>query len=275
MTRTIASILTVCAAIIGVQPDWAAAGETGPEARFEHSTVRLLTGGRAGDGWDAGIEIIMGEGWKTYWRVPGESGVPPNFDWNGSTNLESVHIDWPAPTRYRDQAGESIGYKDRVVYPLYVMPSDAAQPVQLKLNLFYAVCDEICIPGSAQLAATLTEATASDADRAVIAEFRRRIPSRSAGPVAVTGSKIAADEDGLALAVTVKGLDAPDAADIFVEGAEEYYFRKPQYMGKRDRSELYYLRVDGLDAPEDLVGRTVELTITTPSTAVARKVAIE
>ena len=62
-----------------------------------HSRARLLSGDRKGGEWLAGIEIALDPGFKTYWRNPGESGLPPRFDWSGSENVKSVDIRWPAP----------------------------------------------------------------------------------------------------------------------------------------------------------------------------------
>ena len=59
----------------------------------------------------AGIEIRLDPGWKTYWRYPGDSGVPPTLDFAGSENVKSVTALWPAPQRFADGAGgHSIGY---------------------------------------------------------------------------------------------------------------------------------------------------------------------
>ena len=67
----------------------------------------------------AGVEIRLDPGWKTYWRYPGDSGVPPSLDFAASENVKSVTMLWPAPKRFADGAGgHSIGYKGEVVLPL-------------------------------------------------------------------------------------------------------------------------------------------------------------
>ena len=75
----------------------------------------------------AGIEIRLAPGWKTYWRYPGDSGIPPRFDFSHSTNVKSVTVRYPAPQRLTDESGTSIGYKHGVVFPLEIVPQDAAQ----------------------------------------------------------------------------------------------------------------------------------------------------
>ena len=59
----------------------------------------------------AGIELRLAPGWKTYWRYPGDSGIPPRFDFAKSRNVKSVTVRWPAPQRLTDESGTSIGYK--------------------------------------------------------------------------------------------------------------------------------------------------------------------
>ena len=113
----------------------------------------------------AGVEIKLKEGWKTYWRYPGDSGVPPVLDFSKSENVKAVTVLYPAPMRFPDGAGgNSIGYKDGVVLPLHVVPKDAGKPVTLDLKLDYAVCEKLCVPAEAKLELMLTGAeNANDA----------------------------------------------------------------------------------------------------------------
>ena len=73
-----------------------------------HAAARLIAGAAlqsADAAWlRAGIEIRLDTGWKTYWRYPGDSGVPPTLDFAGSENVKSVTVLWPAPTRFADGA---------------------------------------------------------------------------------------------------------------------------------------------------------------------------
>src|SRR5215475_14153567 len=96
-----------------------------------HSAMRLIAAGAPRGGaatFRAGVEIRLDSGWKTYWRYPGDSGVPPRFTFTRSDNVKSVAIGWPAPHRFSDASGGSIGYKDHVIFPLTVEPQDATKP---------------------------------------------------------------------------------------------------------------------------------------------------
>src|ERR1700739_4818487 len=99
--------------------------------RDGHSAVRLLAGSRSGAVLLGGIAIQLQPGWKTYWRAPGDSGVPPRFDFSKSDNIEAVTVLWPAPTKFDDGAGGvSLGYHNKIVLPLLIVAknSDNAVP---------------------------------------------------------------------------------------------------------------------------------------------------
>src|SRR5215831_20578921 len=111
-----------------------------------HAAVRLLAGSRSGAVLLGGVAFQLQPGWKTYWRTPGDSGVPPRFDFSKSDNVEAVTVLWPAPQKFDDgAAGYSLGYHDQVVLPLRIVAKAADKPVMLHAEINYAVCEKICI----------------------------------------------------------------------------------------------------------------------------------
>src|SRR5690348_3357395 len=149
LARFVAPLIVIIALPAGA---WAA--DASPWDGDARASLRLVAGSRTNDATAlAGIEIKLAAGWKTYWRYPGDSGVPPRFDFAGSENVKSIEIAWPAPHRFIDESGTTIGYKDDVIFPLHIVPQDAAKPALLRLKADYAVCEKICIPveGSTEL----------------------------------------------------------------------------------------------------------------------------
>ena len=123
------------------------AEDSSPWQRDAHSAVRLLAGSRSGAVLLGGIAIQLEPGWKTYWRTPGDSGVPPRFDFSKSENVDAVTVLWPAPMKFDDGAGgTSLGYKHQVVLPLRIVAKSADKPLMLRANINYAVCEKLCIP---------------------------------------------------------------------------------------------------------------------------------
>jgi DsbC/DsbD-like thiol-disulfide interchange protein len=147
----------------------ARAQDASPWQRDGHSAVRLLAGSRSGAVLLGGIAIQLQPGWKTYWRTPGDSGVPPRFDFSKSENVEAVTILWPAPTKFDDGAGgHSLGYHDQIVLPLRIVAKNADKPVTLRAAVNYAVCEKLCIPVEADAELPFTS-VASTEDSALFA----------------------------------------------------------------------------------------------------------
>lgn len=107
--------------------------------------VRLLPGELSDGERVAGLALSIAPGWKTYWRMPGEAGVPPRFDWSGSRNLAALDVLWPTPEIFESFGMMSIGYGDEVVLPIRLVPEDPGQPITLALEAEFGVCREICI----------------------------------------------------------------------------------------------------------------------------------
>ena len=144
MRATLGLAATIVVSCLAIE---ARAEDASPWQRDGHSAVRLLAGSRSGAVLLGGIAFQLQPGWKTYWRTPGDSGVPPRFDFSKSENIEAVTILWPAPTKFDDGAGgHSLGYKNQIVLPLRIVAKNADKPVTLRADINYAVCEKLCIP---------------------------------------------------------------------------------------------------------------------------------
>lgn len=109
-------------------------------------TPKLLSGMQMPDGGRmAGLRLSLEPGWKTYWRSPGETGVPPRFDWSQSSNVKEVVLHWPRPGIFESFGMSTAGYSDVVLFPLEVQPIDPGLPVQLNLSAELGVCKDICV----------------------------------------------------------------------------------------------------------------------------------
>jgi DsbC/DsbD-like thiol-disulfide interchange protein len=227
---------------------------TGP-----HYSARLIGGETAEGTWRAGLDITLDKGWKTYWRVPGDAGVPPQFDWSRSRNVKSVTVLWPAPKRFVDHSGETIGYKDRVVFPLDVVAEDKGQTIDLALDAFLGVCEIVCIP--VKLDISLVQSAASAGDASLIAAFAARVPQKvdAQSPFHVAGTALVQVDGKFDLALRLAGRAPDKDLDIFVEGDDFAYFREPRPTGEKG---LVHLRIDGLKDPARLKGRRLTLTMT-------------
>ena len=118
--------------------------------------VELLPGWRVSEGEHmAGLRITLRDGWKTYWRAPGDAGIPPEFSFAGSDNVQAVKPQWPVPMVFNQGGYRSIGYRNSVVFPLSVTLADGGAPTRLSGQIEIGVCEEICLPVSLSFAADL------------------------------------------------------------------------------------------------------------------------
>lgn len=106
-------------------------------------------------GWDlpngqrlAAVRLVLAPGWKTYWRAPGDAGIPPVFDWSRARNIGSVSLTWPTPEVHYQNGMQSIGYTDQVVIPMHLTATDAGKPMRLRTTLSMGVCSDVCLPHS-------------------------------------------------------------------------------------------------------------------------------
>jgi DsbC/DsbD-like thiol-disulfide interchange protein len=195
----------------------AQAQDSSPWQKDAHSAVRLLAGSRSGAVLLGGIAFQLQPGWHTYWRNPGDSGVPPRIDFGKSENIEAVTILWPAPTKFADGAGgTSLGYQKQVVLPLRIVAKNADKPVTLRADINYAVCEKLCIPveASAELAFTSVASTVDSALFAALDAVPKPATIGDPNPLTVRDVK---REGKNSVLVDVA---APDSAEVnlFVEG---------------------------------------------------------
>lgn len=180
----------------------------------------------------AGVEIVLEPGWKTYWRVPGDSGVAPSFDFSGSENVAAVDVAYPVPQRFDAPGDITFGYTGRVVFPLTVTPADPGRPVVLDGRIVYGVCEALCVPveSHARLAWETGPPEATPFS-AVLEDWAGRVPRE--GILSVDAVEAVAGEDGgsLRLSLAVPGpLDAPYLIVEPVAGPARVVLGVPEVM---------------------------------------------
>lgn len=150
----------------------------------------------------AAVELTLAPGWKTYWRSPGDAGIPPTFDWSGSQNVKAVRLHWPSPQVFEANGMQTIGYHDRLVLPVEVTPEDPSRPVRLSVEMSLGVCDEICMPASLDLSADLTSTGAPDA--AIRAALKSGATAAGDAGVSAVSCRVDPIDDGLRLTARVR-----------------------------------------------------------------------
>src|SRR5215813_6152695 len=183
------------------------------------SAVRLIAGPAVGKVFRAGVEIRLKNGWHTYWRYPGDAGVPPRFDFAGSENAKFVEVRWPAPQRISEQGLVAIGYAGDVILPLAIVPQNREKPVKLRLKVDYAVCETLCVPAEGQSELVITGGPSSH--DAALAAAEARVPkTASLGETLPFAVKSVRREQASLRPRVIIDVAAPSATqvDLFAEG---------------------------------------------------------
>jgi len=240
-----------------------------------HHKVRLISGlfklPSGGELLLAGVQIQLEKGWKTYWRFPGDSGIPPQFDWKDSKNLKDSKILWPAPRRFKDPYSTTIGYKDEVVFPIIINPNRSGQPIDLNVKLEFGVCQDVCFFAEAKLDLSVSQEDARRSSHNILLEqFVSRVPEviqSSDIKSAHTIRRVSAVLDGDKPHIIVEA-SYPESArkrDLFIEGPRDFYLPLPS-LTKHKTSNLDEYKVDLKDGDDPNLLKGKDLTFTLTST---------
>ncbi len=173
------------------------------------------------------LRLDLAPGWKTYWRSPGDTGIPPVFNWSGSQNLAGVKVHWPRPHAFVVNGYRAIGYDRQLVLPLELTPADPAQPIGVSAEVDLGICSDICVPATLSFQSHLSGPGAPD--EAIRAALAAQPASGAEAGLAAIGCTVEPIDDGLRLTARLAlpptgGQEAvvfePGPAPIWVSEAE-------------------------------------------------------
>jgi suppressor for copper-sensitivity B len=174
-----------------------------------------------------GLHFTLKPGWKTYWRSPGDAGYPVSIDYEGSRNLAGAEIAWPAPHRFKLFGLQTFGYSGEVVFPIYARPQQPGQPMTIRAQVRYLVCETVCIPYNAALTLAIPAAPADLTDDApLINKFRSLVP----GDGSRTGLRLTQfglATDGRLVADLASDGERFVSPDVVIEGPPGFDFGAP------------------------------------------------
>ncbi|WP_224816196.1 protein-disulfide reductase DsbD domain-containing protein [Hasllibacter sp. MH4015] len=177
--------------------------------------VSLMPGYRLdGDRHMAAIRIRLAPGWKTYWRAPGEGGVPTILRLTQAEGVSGMAIHWPRPQVFFTNGLRSIGYEGDVILPVeFAMSTDGTAEVAGHLDL--GVCQDVCMPISVDLGGLLPAQTLRDgAIAAALSDRPLTAAEAGAGPVTCAVEPIS---DGLRVTVRAQVPDTGNDETMVVE----------------------------------------------------------
>lgn len=232
----------------------------------EKARVRLVAATTAVGTLDnlmLGLEVELEPGWKTYWRSPGDVGIPPQVTWEGSENLGEVDFRWPAPLRFDYYGFDSFGYENRVVYPIEVTPATVGEPVMLRASVDLLVCDDVCIPHSLAVSLDLPSGPSGLSDNAqLINQFSSRVPGDGGGSgLSFESASLSGSAEKPLLEVAFNATEPFVEPDLLVEGSEDVLFSRPEISVDGTRAVFRVQAEDAFDEPGPLNLASLTLTV--------------
>lgn len=245
-----------------------------PWTSVQGGAVRLISAGPLQDGqYLAGLEFALEPGWHTYWRYPGEAGIPPQITLTEKDNLNSYQVLYPVPERYNDGFSNSIVYHDGIVLPVRFFPEDPNKAVRVSMELFFGICKEICVPGEAVLSLDLTpDAPADKLAGKLISRDLGAVPGIApAGALKIQRITLAGPQKNfLKIEATTGNSQAPE---LFAAGPLGSYIGLPVLKETNNGAAVWHLSTKGLKtAPDD---SSLRLVLTAGSNAIEHKELIQ
>ena len=279
-TRVI-SFLIIC----GVCGGAAYAFDGIPRDKKEYAKSELLIGASSVNSdedavLDAGIKVSLADGWKMYWRNPGDAGFPLSIKWDNSKNVSDVTMLWPAPTRFLESWGlEVFGYKKEVVFPLRVTLKNKEKATTLELQADYSICSDICIPYKETLTKEIKPGLKPDKKQVKqIEAYQKYVPTKSdAKGLSIDNVQWASEElkGGVLKVRVLSAHEDISEADVFVEVIDGKNFRFPKPQKKKHNLKAGYktiftFRYEKSDAAT-LADKKLMLTVVNDKKAVEKE----
>jgi DsbC/DsbD-like thiol-disulfide interchange protein len=260
-----AALLLATGAIVGDGASLAADASATPWTASTNSKVRLVSGTVDDRGQAtrlAGIQLRLNPGWKTYWRNPGDSGVPPSFDWSGSKNLKQAEVLYPAPRRLADAGGVAIGYSDEVLFPVKLTPEREGEPIELKLAFAYGLCKDLCIPNEVNLSLVLP-ADLGKGDALLLGDALALTPRPATPGLLPAVGSVEAKLEGESATLVIDALFPARATgtDLFIDGGDVFVPVPKPFAAPMDGKQRFIVTFPSPSAAAAIKGKSLRLTL--------------
>ena len=265
--------LALAALTGGLYPASAAVGAWADGAK---ASARLIAEGVNQNGnLAAGIEIILPPGWKTYWRSPGDSGIPPVIDFSASANVGEAHVYFPTPHRFDDGYSITNVYEDRVVLPVTLPVIDRQSSVELVVTMNLGVCEIVCVPDTVDMVLEVPPTGHDSHAAGVLAEARKSLPqSPEPGVFSVLGVARDGGTDKRPV-FNVKTLVPEAGAEMFIDGPEGWYPNVPKLASESGSEALYQVKFSRLGAKTPIEGAQFVIVVVSGDRAIEQVVGLD
>lgn len=229
------------------------------------SRARLIAAKMESDGAGEvtlGLHIQLKPGWKTYWRSPGDSGIAPTFNWQGSKNIRTTEVLWPLPTAFDSFGFLTWGYEAEVLFPVKIKLEEIHKKLKVNLSFAYGVCKEVCVPITQKFSLNVSHVDAiGSGEVAVFNRYIAQVPAPY-GPNEVASDLVInkmAKEKIQVVATTSSAFTKPV---LILEGEDGDYFAVEETkVSNNGRRVEFSVDTDFVRRLKSNVGRVLKTTI--------------
>ena len=205
-----------------------------------------------------GLDIDMPDNFKTYWRLPGETGIPTRLDTSGSTNITSASIVWPYPTAETTNGFLDYVYRGQTVLPVLLKVGGSS--AILKASVLMGVCSDICVPVKAKFTLPLSFSVPDTADDIRLGQALALAPVPGTGTAPAFGA-VTFDAGSQSLNIPLGDRNIDPASIIAYTEDPTLIFDAPQ---KSPDNGAVILPLRGTAKPGGWQDQPVQLTFMTP-----------
>jgi len=174
----------------------------------------------------AAVELRMPPRTHTYWRNPGESGMPTEIAWTLPEGVTAGQIQWPVPEKFAVGGITTYGYHGEILLlvPLRLAPDLQAGTLALTAKVSWLECKELCIPGNAVVKATLAVGDESkpSPDAELIEVAKTKLPKDGSALSATASWEKASTDNVRPLVITWNSAAMPESADFLPYASTDF-----------------------------------------------------
>lgn len=186
----------------------------------------------------AGLQVNMKKGWKTYWKNPGAAGIPPIIKWDKSQNVSEAKLSLPTPQLFED---ESIGYKNNVVFVVDVVPEEENQKSVVSAEGVIGICEIVCIPVVVDVTLEIDPNDGNQNVGEIIREAKSKLPNEPRETQKVTKAEYDAGMNKIIVEVVVP--QKAENISLFADNPKGWLIGYGEITNQKDNKAEFEMEV--------------------------------
>lgn len=278
LTTFITRRIAIAASLLLAAPfmPTAAQAETTDWATNEGGRMRIVALAPDARGTVRGaLQIEPKAGWFTYWREPGDAGIPPHISFPEASGVSLKKMSYPVPQRFDNGEAREIGYDMAVSFPFELSVKDQSQSSVITASAFIGICRNICIPFKADFNLSLqADAGTSFAEAMIINDAEAKLPEAPSTDFSVTQYAVSSDGNTLHLRLQLPK-DAPKKPQVIVTGPEGHVLFSDGNGTREDESYSLELPIGKLPKDYRMKGKRWGILVLAGKRAMETSLAFE